>query len=302
MMKIFVRILFIVVVLSFPVNSFCAEAAKLRHISSVYFDAKGAGISTPEGVAYSDKSILIIADSGNGRLLKYTYKEGVVKGGDEIKVPEMSYPLKVQVNSAGEVFVLDGKQRRIIRLGSDGTSKGYLDPAGLTSPSTFVPESFKIDASGNIYILDIFSGRVIVLDPSGKFMRQLEFPENYGFFTDLAVDSRGAIFILDAVKADVYSALGDAKSFTLLTKGLKEYMNFPISMTIDNRGVIYLADQNGSGIVALGQDGSFQGRLVTFGWKEGLVRYPSQIFISEKGEFFVADRENNRVQIFSLLK
>jgi DNA-binding beta-propeller fold protein YncE len=79
-------------------------------------------------------------------------------------------------------------------------------------------------------------------------------------------------------------------------------LNFPTSITTDDRGTIYIVDENGSGIVILGQDGSFMGRQLSMGWNEGLLYYPSQISINEKGEVFIADRGNSRVQIFSLVK
>ncbi len=38
------------------------------------------------------------------------------------------------------------------------------------------------------------------------------------------------------------------------------------------------------------------------GWKEGLLYYPSQLCINEKGEIFIADRNNNRIQIFTVVQ
>ena len=206
------------------------------------------------------------------------------------------------MNSKGEIFALDGKKRRIIRLNPDGTFKGYVDAEGIPSPSTFVPRSFKIDRNNNIYILDIFSGRVLVLNPEGKYQKQIPFPKDYGFFSDLSVDSKGTLLLIDCVKAMVFSAAKDSNSFSPLTKNLREYLNFPTSITTDNRGTIYIVDENGSGIVILGQDGSFLGRQLNMGWNEGLLYYPSQMCINEKGEVFIADRGNSRVQIFTLVK
>ena len=60
--------------------------------------------------------------------------------------------------------------------------------------------------------------------------------------------------------------------------------------------------ENGSGIVILGQDGSFHGRQLSMGWTEGLLYFPSQMCVNDKGEVFIADRGNSRVQIFTLVK
>ena len=285
-----------------PISVYSAETVKLRHVQSIYFDEKGTGMKQPEGIACSDKSILIVGDTGNDRLLRYSYQDRSLKAGSEIKVQQLSNPIRLQINSKEEIFALDGKKRRIIRLNPDGTFKGYVDGEGIPSPSTFVPRSFKIDSQNNIYILDIFSARVLVLSPEGKYQKQVPFPNEYGFFSDLSVDSKGALFLIDCVKAMVFSADKDAKTFSPLTKSLREYLNFPTSLTIDNRGTLYVVDENGGGVVILGRDGSYMGRQLSLGWNEGLLYYPSQICLNEKGEVFIADRGNSRVQIFTLVK
>jgi sugar lactone lactonase YvrE len=297
-----IKIIIIIGILLLPVKSFSAETVKFRHLQSIYFDEKGAGLKQPEGVACSEKGLLIVGDTGNDRLLRYSYNDRSLKAGAEIKVQQLSNPIRLQMNSKGEIFALDGKKRRIIRLNPDGTFKGYVGGSGIPAPAAFVPRSVKIDTNNNIYLLDIFSARVLVLNPEGKYQKQVPFPNEYGFFSDLSVDSKGALFLIDCVKAMVFSAPKDSNTFSPLTKDLREYLNFPTSITTDNRGTVYVVDQNGSGIVILGQDGSFQGRQLNMGWNEGLLYYPSQMCINEKGEAFIADRGNSRVQIFNIIK
>jgi hypothetical protein len=79
-------------------------------------------------------------------------------------------------------------------------------------------------------------------------------------------------------------------------------MDFPTSLAMDRRGRIYIVDHNGNRIVILGQDGSFQGQQLGMGWKEGLLRYPSYVCVNQKDEIFIADRNNSRVQIFTLVQ
>ncbi len=285
-----------------PLESFGAERTRLRFVTAIYFDEKGVGMRQPEGVACNDKSALIVGDTGNGRLLKFTADEKTVKPSGEIRVPQLPSPIRVQMNSKGEIFALDGKQRRIARFGSAGEFKEYVSPEGLPTPANIVPRSFKIDRNDNIYILDIFSARVLLLSPEGRYQRHLEFPKEFGFFSDLAVDFKGSIFLLDSVKAMVFQASKDAKAFTPLTGNLREHLSFPTYITTDNRGVLYLVDKNGGGIVILGQDGSFLGRQLAMGWNPGLLYFPSQMCLNEKGEVFIADRGNSRVQVFSIVK
>ena len=282
---------------------FTGAAVKLRYITSVYTDDKGIPLMQPEGVACDNKSILFVADTGNGRLLRYTFKDEVIEtGAVEIKADQLWYPSKIKMNSKGEIYVLDGKQRTIIRMTPDGQFKNYLAPTGLPSPASYVPRNFTLDMKDHIYILDIFSHRVLELDSEGNYLRQISFPEEYGFFSDVAVDFRGSVLLIDSVNAMVYAAAKDSSSFSPLTESLREYMRFPTSLTTDNRGRIYLLDRNGGSIIILGQDGSFLRRQSGLGVKEGRLNYPSQLCINNKGEAFIADTNNSRVQIFEMVE
>ena len=303
-MEPLIRIILVMALLIFPVGSFGAEVTALKLIQPVITDNKEGMIKEPEGVACSDSPSFMVADSGNGRLLIYTLKEGVVAGGSEVKLSQIPYPGRMQMTSKGEILVLDGKLRRIARLTQQGAFVGYIEPQGLPTSAAIMPRSFKIDAHDTIYILDLFSERVLVLDPAGKYLKQVNFPVTKGerSFSDLAVNTNGDILLLDSTNSVVYTAAKDAATFTPLTKSLKEDMDFPVYLTTDNRGVIYVVDQNGGGIIVLGLDGSFRGRMLSMGWKPGFLAFPSQICLNGKGELFVADRGNNRAQIFEIIK
>ena len=286
-----------------PLTIFGGVAVKFRYVTSIYADDKGIALKQPEGVACNDKSLLIAADTGNGRLLQYTFKDGTLEtGAVELRVDQLSYPIKMKINSKGEIYVLDRKQRRIVRLAPAGEFIGYLKPSELPSPGSYGPRSFDIDMNDNIYVLDILSERVLVLSPEGKYQRHMDFPQEYGFFSDLAVDFQGTVLLIDSVNGIVFSAAKNSASFSLLTESLKEYVRFPASLTTDDRGRIYLVDRNGGRIIILGQDGSFLGRRSGMGWKEGRLNYPSQMCINNKGEIFVADTNNSRVQIFAIVE
>jgi hypothetical protein len=109
--------------------------------------------------------------------------------------------------------------------------------------------------------------------------------------------------LLDSVKANVYTAQANALEFQKLASDLREYVSFPANITVDEHGALFLVDRNGGGVVQLGPDGSYLGRQLVLGWKDGLVYYPEQMCILEADEskIFIADRGNSRVQVFKLV-
>jgi len=132
-----------------------AEAARLRYLASVYFDDKEAGFKLPEGVACGDQGRLVVADTGNGRLVRFSYRDQTAGGGREIKVAQLSAPSRIQLNSKGEIYALDGKQRRIVHLGPEGEFKAVLAYDGVPPPATIVPKAFAIGPADSIYVLDV---------------------------------------------------------------------------------------------------------------------------------------------------
>jgi hypothetical protein len=301
--KIFRLMALTLVSVLFLLAGFSVAAIKFKYITSIYSDDQGIALEQPEGIACDQNILLIVADTGNGRLLQFTFKDGAIQLGTvEIKLDQLLYPMKTEINSRGEIYTLDRKQRRIVRLSPEGKFRGYLNPAGLPSPTTYIPRSFTIDKNDNIYILDILSERVLILDPAGEYLRQIRLPEKYGPFSDLTVDFKGRVLLLDGVNGMVFSAANASEGFSPLRGSLKEYVRFPTSLTTDSRGRIYLVDRNGGSIIILGQDGSFLERQIDMGWKEGRLNYPAQMCISNKGEVFIADTMNHRIQIFAVVE
>ena len=299
--KLFVLVNLILLSCLFAVPSYAASSVKIKYIQSVYDDYKATktGLRYPEGVACTD-DYFVVADTGNNRLLKYTYQNQVVKEG-EVDMP-ITAPIIVQVNSKGEIYALDGRDRRILILNADGTEKEHLSVKGAPVSRKMVPRSFKIDRNDKIYILDIFEENVLILDSAGNYLRHIQLPEQAGFFSDIAVDREGNIFLVGSTEPAVYSAAPDADKFSLLTKGIKEYTNFPTNIALDSSGIIYLVDKHGGSLVLLSRDGSFLGHKFGYGWKDAQFYYPAQLCISEGGDFFVADRNNSRIQIFKAEK
>jgi sugar lactone lactonase YvrE len=274
-----------------------AGANSFKWVTSIYADANGVGLKRPEGVACGE-NILVVADTGNNRLVRYGYDGSAVTAEAEFPLGK-SNPVLLQVNSKGEIHFIDGRERRIFVFKASGERVGFLNPQSTPSSKDIVPKSFRIDQNDKIYILDIFSQHVIILDSDWQFSKKIPLPESDGFFSDLAIDGQGKIYVLDSVEAVVHSSAKGADTFTPFTGSMKEIVNFPARLSIDDRGVLYLVDQNGSGLGLVAPDGSLLGRRLGLGWNKSGLYYPSQICISG-GNVFIADRNNNRVQMFSV--
>jgi sugar lactone lactonase YvrE len=269
----------------------------LKHEKSIYVDDREGLLKEPEGVACADNGTVVVADTGNGRLLTFTWKDGSLKGGKQIKLPQIPYPVRVEIDGSGNVLVLDRKLKKIARLDVSGGFSGYIEMKGATSSASIVPGSFRADGTG-LWVLDLAGRRVLAVDAAGKVTRDIALPAT-GEFTDiLVVNDR--VYALDAIGRSMWALEKGATAFQEVAKDMKSRVNFPIYIASDQRGRVLVVDENGHGIVVLGQDTTFQGRTLGMGWSDGMLYYPQQICVTREGETFVADRGNNRVQVFSL--
>jgi DNA-binding beta-propeller fold protein YncE len=281
---------------SLPAPASAAAPVGLRFQQAIYADVADVALRRPEGVACDDKGALVVADTGNARLLVYTFKDGALAGGTQVKLSQLPHPIRVQIDRKGFVLVLDRRARKIVKVDAKGEFAGYLEPQGATAQVT--PAAFKLDAQDNVYVLDVVARKVVVVNAEGRVKKELPLPKASGI-TDVAVDSSGRVYLVDAVSATVFAAEANANAFQPISGSLKEMISFPTYIASDNRGKLYVVDQNGNAVVRLGVDGSFQGRELATGWRDGGVYYPAQLCLGGDGDVFLADRNNNRVQIFA---
>ena len=274
-----------------------AQSGTYRNVLTIYDNGQGNNLLGPAGVA-CDGDRIVIADSRNNRLLFYTFRNETLSLANEVKLARKIQPTIVQMSAEGQLLVYDSRAKEVLRFDPDGNRAGTVEPRNVTGTSRIIPKSFRVDGAGNIYLLDIFGRRIVVLERSGAFKRQIAFPEEYGFISDLAVDGSGRVLILDSVRSRVFASAPGADTFAPLSEVLKDTLAYPTHMEVDSRGMLYIVDEETSSVGVLRRDGSFLRRLFNRGRKEGLLYYPSQLCVGDGKRIVVADRDNNRVQIF----
>lgn len=275
-------------------TALAGEGGTLRVTGGVYGDTKGAGLKQPEGVAITG-STLIVSDTGNGRIVLFNVQPDRIEAKSEVTLPELPYPTRIAAASGGGLFVLDGKLRKIAQLGAAGEFKGYVElPAGS------VPRSVKVDAKDNLWVLDVGRGRLVQFEGSAKIAREIPLPTSKNsFYSDFVVTAKGDVCVLDSVGRQVLLFTAP-DTFARFGKPLVDELDFPTTLAADAGGRVYVVDQHGGGIITLAPDGTFRGRHSTMGWREGLLRYPAAI-AAGGDRLFVADRENNRVEVFTIV-
>lgn len=163
--------------------------------------------------------------------------------------------------------------------------------------------SVDMDADGNIVVFRRAEPPILKFDPSGKMLAGMAegvIVRAHGFDIDdegflWATDQRGHQVIKFSPDGDVVMTIGQKE---VAGEGM-DTLNGPCDVTVAPNGDIFVADGHGnSRVVKYSKDGTFITTWGVKGEQPGEFNVPHSTALDSQGRLFVADRSNNRVQIF----
>lgn len=276
-----------------------AGAVRLVPESAIYVDAVGSPVGTPTSIS-CDAETLAFTDRNARRIVLFDLEGESITARGEIVLPELPLPRGIALSEAGRIYVLDDKLRKIAKLTADATFEGYVELDGFDGRKP-VPRAIAVGPGDALYVLDVHGSRVLVLSDDGATRRSVSLPSGRGGLSDLAVGPDGSVYILDSVRSRVLVVRADGDVAEPLGETLEEDLDFAGAIAVDDGGRLFIVDRNGGGVVMLGTDGEFRGRQLTWGWREGQLRDPADVCSDGRGRVFVAERQNRRIQVFTVL-
>jgi DNA-binding beta-propeller fold protein YncE len=269
-------------------------------LESVWMEEGYEALEEPRGIAVDSEGDVYIADRGAGLVLKYDANgellaswDGTMEGGARFEEP-----FDVAVGLEDQVYVLDSAARHVRAFDSDGMP--LSDFASLDG--MYNPRGIGVGPSGDIYVADTGGGRVLRFSGSGELLGQ------YGGGgpmaglisqpTDVAVDSRGFLYIADPNLGRVVQ---------LDDRGLqRQGWAIPPANTLDgphltvgNLGEVYLTDPEGGRLLVFDGSGNLVESFGSTGPEPGQFRKPIGVGVGPDGDVYVADTGNRRVQVIS---
>ncbi len=162
------------------------------------------------------------------------------------------------------------------------------------------PRSLDVDSEGFVYIADFRNHRVQKFDNLGNFLFLWESPiseEDKGFndLCDIAVDKAG-VYVLDTFNNRIQKYDHDGQYISEWRDADGAFF-YPRGLTADGNGFLYVADSGRNRIVKLTTQGKLVKSIGTLGKGPSQFVEPIGICVS-KGEVFVNDAKNRRVQVF----
>jgi DNA-binding beta-propeller fold protein YncE len=189
-----------------------------------------------------------------------------------LPAPELSewVPLGIRFNQNGDLFVTLSSDHTVAVIPAEALAPSSwkdFSPQiisfggyGQEAGKMLYPNSAVADSRGRVYVTDGNNGRVSVWDPNGTYL-------------------------FDFAKGAAEGAL-----------------NLPRGAFIDQRDRFFVVDAVGQHVAVYDVSGDLPEFLYLFGdygVDNGLFNYPNDIYVDATGRLYIADRENNRVQVWS---
>ena len=240
-------------------------------------DSSEEELSPPSGLCFSDEGYLLLADDFNHRIQVYDSQSNLLHSfGSKGKEPgQFQYPKGIAVDAEGNIYVADCWNHRVQKFDSKGNPLLTFGTCGDAKGELNEPYDILVEPSGNLVVVERYNHRIQFFDPQGVSL---------GWVGDRGTVLEEQLAELQGTPANLLAPL---------------LFEFPTSIAKDSQGNYFITDSGNhrvrkfncrwQEILSFGEMGS----------KEGQFQYPQCLSIAPNDLLYVADLNNERIQVFS---
>jgi DNA-binding beta-propeller fold protein YncE len=271
---------------------------------TMFEGGKGSGkgqFNSPTAIAIDGSENFFVADTGNGRIQKFSPTGAFVTTiGTEENHRESSRPSGIAIDRAGHVYVADAGNHRVQKLAPGGTLVAEWKGA---EPGFYGPRRIAIGPDDSIYVVDQGHSRIIKFSPDGGVLStwgtkgtgngQFDDP------TSVAVDSTtNKVYAADPINKLIQ--IFDSNGTFLAKWSVPEWgqpQGFEDLRVDPKAGRLYASSANMDSVLMFDLNGKRVGSLTPK--PPDRLERPSALALAN-GKIYVLNLEGNRVSIIDL--
>lgn len=257
---------------------------------------RGSGkgqFDSPRGMAIDGAGNIFVADTGNGRIEKFSPNGTLVTSMRQFEAPN-----GIAIDHAGNIYVAEiGSKHRLQKLGPDGTF------IAKWAPGLYGPRKITIGSDDSIYVVDSGRNRIVKFSPDGQILASWGSEgTSDGLFkglTSVAADpTSNNVYVADPINSRIQVFDSDGKFLTKWPVPEWGQLYGFEDMAIDSkRGRLYASSANMNTILVFDLQGNRTGTLTPS--PPDTLNSPSALALT-KDKLLVLNSTSARVSVIDL--
>nr|CDS22806.1 tripartite motif containing protein 3 [Echinococcus granulosus] len=214
-------------------------------------------------------------------------------------VSEFACPQGAMFTRDNKLVIVDSNNANVQVFTSSGAFLRRFGEFGSEAGQMVRPTSVAETINSNYLISDFDLHCIHVFQPSGSYMSRFG-QRNLAGPYDVAVDSRGKIFVVDLKACTVcyFKPTGRFLGHFGARGAADNQFTGPTGIAIDSTDQVYVVDSPVHSIKVFDNDGEFLFKFGVNGYEPGCLHLPSRLVFYPHDLLLISDTGNNRVQVF----
>jgi DNA-binding beta-propeller fold protein YncE len=299
-------LLFYIMISKPPVSKEAPSQKEFKTLFSIY-GFEGDLLRRPSGIALDDIGRIYVTDTGKRRLVVFDENGNYVSqysenGTGKYKIND---PLAVTVASDGSIFLLSKTLKKIVKYDAQFKPLKEINFSESPIAMTIHDRKLYVTTAGGVMIGDLDGNLITSFGTRGKGVGQFDLPGG------IVVGPNGNIYVADSLNYRVQAFNKDGSPLwqygkpipaqnAMMYQGPDRKFGMPASIALDDNGKLYIVDGLSSELVVLNTKGKYLDTIGDVGHDDGFFYYPEGIAYAGNGKLVLADKFNDRIQIFQV--
>lgn len=203
-------------------------------------------------------------------------------------------PQGIDLDAAGNVWIADTNNNRIVQLGPSGAVLKTVGSFGSGNGQFNEPVGLAIAANGSIWVGDVGNDRLQQFDSAGNFIKAIKHSYIQQIW-GVATAPGGGVWIVDRINKVAAKYRESDGALLAVTPVLSAD---PVGITADSAGNVWVTDFWGNRVLVFNPAGTQISQFGAAGSGNGQFSHPVGITTTPSGNILVADKDNHRIQEF----